>query len=262
MPKPHLLIVEGNPPDGVTASRTATGLSAAERYAESLRAFAPLDITITEPLSPDATQPDLASFDGMVITGSGVPWTATEDAARPFRDLTEAAFVAGLPVLGSCWGLQIGAAVLGGRVGPGPNGVERAIARGITATDHPFHAGRTGPFDALCMHRDDVLEPPAGAKITASNAHTTVQAMVYEDGAVSFWGVQYHPEVTLTDIAFWLSRTETACDGHDPSLTDLFRAAAAEPARASTLIDAGPDLLDRGTHMRELGNWLSAKILT
>ena len=126
----------------------------------------------------------------------------------PFWVMYEKAFAAGTPSFGSCWGMQTAAVALGGETKAGPNGVEVGFARAIRPADHPMMAGRRDGFDALAMHRDDVTRAPEGAVVTASNDHTAVQAFAYEAGDADFWGVQYHPECRLRDVAHWLGRTK------------------------------------------------------
>ena len=194
---PRILIADGNTPD-ITARIRADGCPAfGEGYASALRHFdCRVETLITEPYAPgyDLGSFDIASFDGLAVTGSGVDWSGADERARPFWQLYEAAFSAGVPAIGCCWGLQTAAVVLGGDTAAGPNGFELAFARDVTLTEdgasHPFHAGREGAFDMLCMHRDDVTRVPEGAVVTATNAHTHVQGMVYEQGDVRFWGVQ------------------------------------------------------------------------
>ena len=262
-----LLILEGNTPD-LVAARVARGLlPAAEAYGEALRCRRPgLRYRVIRPYF-DEMPGSMDGVDGLVITGSGVDWSADDPRARPFWRGLEAAFLAGCPVLGSCWGVQCGAVVLGGTVGAGPNGVEAPVARAVTLTEagrgHPMHAGRAPSFDVLCMHRDDVLEPPRGARVTATNLHTQVQALVYEQGAVQFWGVQYHPEIDLRDVAAYLARRQGVFAGVDATAA---LAAACERIASNPRADHGvaaefgfgEDVLDPARHGIELTNWLDA----
>lgn len=263
----HLLILEGNTPE-LVAGRTARGLlPAAESYGEALRACRPrVSYEVSRPYDGDGA-PDLAGVDGLVLTGSGVDWAADDRRAAPFWRACELAFAAGVPVLGSCWGHQCGAVVLGGRVGAGPNGIEAPVARDVTLTEagrrHPFHSGRPARFDVLCMHRDDVLEPPPGAVVTAKNVHSVVQAMVVEHGTTRFWGVQYHPEIDLRDVAAYLARTRGAFAAVDPSrdLEAACEAVAADPngrRREAAALGFGGDILDAPRHRTEIANWLAA----
>ena len=87
-----------------------------------------------------APAPDWEKVDGVIFTGAGVNWSASDDEARPVRDVMAKALATGKPVFGSCYGLQVGVAVIGGEVGANPEGPELAVARDIHVLDesHPF----------------------------------------------------------------------------------------------------------------------------
>lgn len=269
----RVLILDGNTTELRVGRRLAGLPGVAESYGAALCGWRPdLDVTVERPYSPgfDPGLAALSGADGLVITGSGVVWSAADERARPFWRALEGAFAAGVPVLGSCWGLQLAAVVLGGSVGSGPNGVEAGFARDVTLSVegmlHPLHAGRAPVFDVLCMHRDDVIEVPDGAVVTASNAHTRVQAMVYERGDVRVWGLQYHPEMGLADVAHYMERSAPAfglaLEDADAPAGDLRCIAAGAPG-ADALCDRhgiGPGITDPATHGRELGNWVETAL--
>jgi GMP synthase (glutamine-hydrolysing) len=103
-------------------------------------------------------------------------------------------FELGIPALGICYGAQLMALDLGGRV-------DRTGASEFGKT-----AVRTAPgalFGDLpeeqtvwMSHRDTVVAPPAGSRVTGSSAATPVAA--FEDAARGLYGVQFHPEVVHT----------------------------------------------------------------
>lgn len=120
--------------------------------------------------------------DGWLITGSrhgvyeGHPWIA------PLEVFIRAAYAARVPVVGVCFGHQIVAQAMGGKV-------ER-YAEGwvVGATDYDF-GGRNMRLNA--WHRDQVTQIPANAKVIASNDFCTNAALLYGDRALT---VQAHPE--------------------------------------------------------------------
>jgi GMP synthase (glutamine-hydrolysing) len=61
-------------------------------------------------------------------------------------------------------------------------------------------------FDAPAIHSDIVTSLPQGAIVTASNAMCEVQAAEIRFGCGLFWGVQYHPEYRLHDVAAIIRR--------------------------------------------------------
>ncbi|MEL6220571.1 MAG: type 1 glutamine amidotransferase [Pseudomonadota bacterium] len=270
----RVLVLEGNPPE-LLAARYSAGLPGmAEAYGAALRCHMPeLEVEILRPYFPDYTfDPSaLEDVDGVVCTGSGVQWSADDARARPFWALFESAFLAGVPVLGSCWGLQVGAVVLGGAVEASPNGSELGIARCVRLTDagedHSLHAGRSMEFQALCIHRDEISAVPEGAIVTATNAHSAVQAMVSETGDHQFWGVQYHPEMNLMDMGLALNRVaSTAWDDKASEINAMgadFRTLATEAGRSdlASRHSIGAEILDRSIHTTELQNWVTTKLM-
>ena len=58
-----------------------------------------------------------------------------------------------------------------------------------------------GSWDAPAIHGDEVAQLPPGATLLASNGVTTVQAAEVRLGDGVFWGVQYHPELAMGEIA-------------------------------------------------------------
>ena len=120
--------------------------------------------------------------DGWLITGSrhGVyedhPWIA------PVEQFIRDAFSARIPVVGICFGHQIVAQAMGGKVERYDGGWA------VGATDYDFD-GETLVLNA--WHRDQVTVAPAGATVLASNDFCANAALLYDDRALT---VQAHPE--------------------------------------------------------------------
>ncbi len=210
-----ILVVEGNHEGLVTKASDGSLIGAAERYGAVLQGLDKnAQITITRPHfaadpAPPVHWPDIK---GVVFTGAGVYWQADADEAAPARKIMEAAFARSLPVFGSCYGMQLGVAVLGGRMQANPLGPEIAIARDIQINDagqkHTLYRKKPARFDALCMHRDDVLDAGQGLSVLSGNAHCAIQAVAAKTPDICFWGVQYHPELHFSDIARYLERSD------------------------------------------------------
>jgi GMP synthase (glutamine-hydrolysing) len=103
-----------------------------------------------------------------------------------------ALFDLGIPVLGVCYGMQLIARQLGGKVEPSP---QREYGSREIQT-----AGPSCLLDGMkrvwMSHGDLILEPPAGFTVTA-RSNTAMAAM--ENPARKIFGIQFHPEVTHTD---------------------------------------------------------------
>lgn len=246
-----ILIVEGNTPDMV-----ASGHSGAASFGPFIGAYDGLSHRLCNPFSASlGPLEDIAAF---IFTGSGVPWPVDAPETAPQRAAMEAALATGLPVWGSCNGMQLGALVLGGGVGASPNGAEVGMALNLTPTaagrTHPMMAGRAGRFVAPAIHRDEVQRLGTGTILIAGNAHSPIQAIAQDTGGVCFWGTQYHPELRPADIADFVC-DRTMADVPD-TLADDLRAAESDNAAAARL-GCEPAEMHAAQFSVELRNWLA-----
>ena len=135
---------------------------------------------------------------GIILSGSHLS-AYEESTGRAPR----AAFEAGAPVLGICYGMQTMAQQLGGRVEAGSVrefGYAEVRARGHTRLLDGIEDFRTaeghGMLKVWMSHGDKVTELPAGFRLMASTEACPIAGMA--DETRRFYGVQFHPEVTHT----------------------------------------------------------------
>jgi len=274
-----LLLMEGNPADRRTRA-TALGVrQSSEIYAEAIAAEFP-DIALDVLLGADrgVNTPDWADYAGLVVTGSSLHAYDRDFAITNQIALIRQAAEHGLAIFGSCWGLQIAVMAAGGEVGLSPNGREVGFARKIALTaegiGHPMFGGKcAGPpvFDAPCIHYDAVTRLPAGATCLAANAHSAVQAAVVPLGRSEVWGVQYHPEFDLRQVAelYRLYANNMIAEGFFADMatleaaTDQLLALAANPADAGLAWQLGldADVLDDRRRRAEIIAWVETKVL-
>lgn len=207
----HFLVAESEPRSDREARRAAVGRSAGETYADLLRDLVPgATITRVEPLDRAGEPVAIDDHDAVFLTGSPLHLHHESDENRRLVDFMRGVFAAGVPAFGSCAGLQVATVAAGGRVRTMRERLEAGFARRITATaegaGHPLLRERPTAFDAPSIHSDEVEALPDGAVLIASNAATRVQAAEIRHGAGVFWGTQYHPELTLGEIAAALRR--------------------------------------------------------
>ena len=217
----------------------------------------------------------LADFDGIAITGSPFSVYKERPEITCQIELAREAFGTGVPMYGSCWGLQLMTAALGGVVRRNPEGREIGIARNIAPSEagkeHVLFLGKAKAFDALCTHEDDVATLPPDGITLASNSVSEVQAMEICRGSSHFVGVQYHPEHMLaTTAAIIEARGERlvaegfaqSVEGLRTVISDL-RTLESDPGRRDIAWKLGVDeqILDPRLRTAELGNWLRARVL-
>lgn len=206
---PHYLIAESELPEEREQRRARAGKSSGETYIATLKQMRPgAECSLISPADEDApvlSPEQLARFDAVLLTGS--PMHVYDDAPPVHRQLAfmRAVFASGTPSFGSCAGLQVATAAAGGRVRRMTGRMEAGIVRGISATaagrEHPLLAGRPACWDAIGIHADEVAELPPGVTLLAGNAATQIQAAEIRHGPGTFWGVQYHPELALAEVA-------------------------------------------------------------
>ena len=101
----------------------------------------------------------------------------------------------GIPVLGICYGMQLLAQHLGGRVESAEVG---EYGRSELTVSEPglLFAGLPDVQPCWMSHRDTVYEPPPGFTALAASTQSPVAA--FESAEKGIYGIQFHPEVVHT----------------------------------------------------------------
>jgi GMP synthase (glutamine-hydrolysing) len=168
--------------------------------------------------------------------------------------------------------LQLATVAAGGEVGLNPLGREVAFARKITLTAagriHPMHAQRGAVFDAPAIHSDIITRLPQSSIVTARNAMSALQAAEIRFGRGVFWGVQYHPEYSLHDVAAVMRRYGQILidEGFFADLTELEHYASelltldADGQRRDIAWRLGldDDIVQGALRRTELANWVAS----
>lgn len=142
--------------------------------------------------SPEASVAELKEVAGLILSGG--PSSVCAPDSPPYNPEI---FSLGKPILGLCYGHQLIAQQLGGKVERG-----RAMEFGATCLrvlkPEGVLAG-LAPREVVWMsHRDAVRVPPAGFEVLAETDDCPVAAM--GDAQRKIYGLQFHPEVTHTEM--------------------------------------------------------------
>jgi len=135
---------------------------------------------------------------GIILSGGP---KSVSDTGAPRCD--PAVFELGVPVLGICYGMQLMAHALGGRVEPAP---QREFGHAVVSIGGP---GPSGPGDTCALfseipneirvwasHGDFVSAAPSGFSVVATSANAPVAAM--QAPSRQLYAILFHPEVVHT----------------------------------------------------------------
>ena len=127
---------------------------------------------------------------GLILSG-GPASVHVEGAPRLDPGLLEL----GIPILGICYGMQLLAQHLGGRVESAEVGEYGRSELTISEPGLLFD-GLPDVQPCWMSHRDTVYEPPPGFTALAASAQSPVAA--FESAEKKIYGIQFHPEVVHT----------------------------------------------------------------
>ena len=276
---PKILIVDGYAKKARDELAAGGAAVAGDLYAAMLAGVSPGCLCdIVFPSDPGAGLPAGESLEGYdAVAWTGCSLTVFDDISevRAQIEFARQCFKAGIPAFGSCWAAQIAVVAAGGACAANPRGREMGIARKITLTPegraHPLYEGKADVFDGFISHDDEITELPEGAVRLAGNAFTRVQSVSVDFDGGTFWGLQYHPEYDLhemarltwcridklTGLGFFADRQA----GEDHVI--LLEALHDDPARKDIAWKLGidDDIMDKAYRRTEVRNWLNHLVL-
>jgi GMP synthase (glutamine-hydrolysing) len=179
----------------------------------------------------DARSPLPDPTDYQLVVPLGSEDSAADESVPYLRAewaLLDAAIAAGIPVFGICFGAQLLCRVLGGTVGPAPDGPE--VDWMSVEVDGPDKV-LAGPW--LSWHHDTMVPPPGSAL-----AHSAAGVQTYVVGRNV--GVQFHPEATSAAARDWAAGDAATLEqlGVDPeSLVARVEDGERARARVADLVD-------------------------
>jgi len=134
---------------------------------------------------------DISHVKGIILSGG--PNSVYEEDAPGLPDWV---LGLGVPILGICYGMQVLAQALGGRVAPARAREYGLAAITVDAPNVPLFQGLPITLQVWMSHGDRVEELPPGLDAVAHSANSPVAAMA--DRNRGYYGLQFHPEVVHT----------------------------------------------------------------
>lgn len=185
--KPLLIVLTGNTFPEISASQGD--------FADWIAA----GLTTTQPCffvdaRDNAELPPPSTLAGVVVSGSHAMVSDCADWSERLASWLRACVETKIPVLGICYGHQLLAHAMGGKVGYREQGIEigtHAVTLAAGAAGDVMFQSMPQHFPAQLVHAQSVLTLPPGAVLLASSAEEAHQA--FRIGC-SAWGVQFHPE--------------------------------------------------------------------
>ena len=128
-----------------------------------------------------------------IILSGGPQSVYAESAPICSRDV----FETGVPILGICYGMQLTAYLLDGKV---QSSSEREYGRAEieVVADSRLFAGTPAKQQVWESHGDRIVEGPPGFKLTAKSANAPITA--FENPERRCYGIEFHPEVTHSEF--------------------------------------------------------------
>src|SRR5580765_4564899 len=141
----------------------------------------------------DTSAEEIAKLNPKGIILSGGPASVYARKA-PLPD--RAIFKLGIPILGICYGLQLLAQYLGGKVEPGQKREYGKSTLRVEDSFCPLFANLPETLQVWNSHGDKLTKLPRGFKPAAATENSRFAAI--EDQSRKLFGLQFHPEVAHT----------------------------------------------------------------
>jgi GMP synthase (glutamine-hydrolysing) len=275
----RFLVIDGYNREAREDLKAGGASPAGDLYVAMLRKCLPgADCDVLHPADPGTSLPRgaaLDQYDGIAWTGCSLTIYEDDPRVGPQIELAKAAYESKVPSFGSCWAAQIAVVAAGGVVRANPHGREMGIARKIALTPegrgHPLYFGKPSVFDGFTSHVDEITHLPPGGVLLASNAFTHIQSVAVTHRGGTFWGLQYHPEYDLHELArLTYCRIDRLIKlgffaDRDAALryVDLLEVLHQDPSRKDIawLLGIDDDVMNEDVRLAEVRNWIERLVI-
>ncbi len=170
---------------------------------------------------------DVHDADGWLITGSKFGVYEEHEWIAPLEEFIRDVYAQSVPIVGICFGHQIIAQALGGKV--------EKFSGGWSVGIEDYKLDDFDDYVQLpAWHQDQIIELPADATVIGSSSSCQYAALVYSDKALS---IQPHPEIAVDYLADLIEARK-----------DILPADIAAQGKAS---------LNRDTSSGQVADWIS-----
>lgn len=158
------------------------------------------------PVHEGATPGSIDDCDAWVVTGSPASTYDELEWIRAGEEIIRSLVAAERPTIGICFGHQLMAQALGGRVEKAAVGWGAGAHR-YDVLDRPsWLPAAPSAMTMLAMHQDQVVEAPTDSVVWATSDFCPIAGLTYGERA---WSVQPHPEFTAPIVeALCLDRVD------------------------------------------------------
>jgi len=153
-------------------------------------------------------QVDLSSLTAVVVTGSASMVTERADWMLYTQKWLHQVFLEKIPTLGVCFGHQLIADMLGGRVDYNPKGRnmgESQFVLNAEGKEDALFSGVESKINTYVSHQQCVVKLPESVKLLGSCELDQNHAYRYQD---HIWGLQFHPEWNQAIMAAYINQRQ------------------------------------------------------
>ncbi len=176
---------------------------------------------------------NVGQFDGIVITGSPAMVSHRHEWSERAAEWIAATHASGTPMLGVCYGHQLIAHALGGKVGPNPFGRRMgSLAVEIIEESDPLIGAFAPGQHFQATHVEAVLEPPVGSRVIARGEGDPHHGLYFGNAS---WGLQFHPEFNIEIMDCYIRSRQSVLTGEGIYTDRLLASLTATPCGAAVL---------------------------
>ncbi len=181
-------------PQGRTQSESVVIIDFGSQYSRLIARRVRESKVYCEIVPHDAPWEAVAALNPRGVILSGGPASVYEEGAPMAPPWV---YDSGLPVLGICYGMQVMAHQLGGKVAPSTRREYGHAVLHQNATGDPLFHDLPASMPVWMSHGDRIVEPPPGFSALAYTENSPIAVMGNRKGMV---GIQFHPEVAHTPL--------------------------------------------------------------